>query len=56
MVLIMVWLFILLTVVTYGFVMKYVLSHIQKTAREVRTAKLLENGQMAELATVHSVR
>ena len=52
----MVWLFILLTVVTYGFVMKYVLSHIQRTDKVVKTAKILENGQMAELATVHSVR
>lgn len=35
MVLVMVWVFILLTIATYGFVMKHVLSNIQKPAKAV---------------------
>ncbi len=32
----MVWVFILLTIATYGFVMKYVLSNIQKPAKAIK--------------------
>ena len=41
----MVWVFILLTVATYGFVMKHVLSNIQKPAKAVKayTESTIEN-------------
>lgn len=45
MVLVMVWVFILLTIATYGFVMKYVLNNIQKPAKAVKpyTESTMEN-------------
>lgn len=52
----MVWLFILLTVVTYGFVMKYVLHHIQKTGKVAKKTNTFENEQMTTLITVQSAR
>ncbi|MFS0764698.1 hypothetical protein [Peribacillus phoenicis] len=41
----MVWVFILLTVATYGFVMKHVLNNIQKSAKAVKpyTESPIEN-------------
>lgn len=36
MVFVMVWLFIVLTIATYGFVMKYVLGNIQQPAKAVK--------------------
>lgn len=52
---IMVWIFILLTAVTYSFVMKYVLSHIQKTVKVINAATPdNENGK--EVASLHAVR
>lgn len=47
----MVWVFILLTAVSYGFVMKYVLSHVSKTVKVVK-----QNEQIEEFATIQSVR
>jgi hypothetical protein len=45
MVLVMVWVFILLTIATYGFVMKHVLNNIQKPAKAVKpyTESPMEN-------------
>ena len=51
----MVWIFIVLTAVTYSFVMKYVLSHIQKTVKVIH-AVIPENETIKEIASLHSVR
>ncbi|WP_170971653.1 hypothetical protein [Peribacillus simplex] len=42
---VMVWVFILLTIATYGFVMKHVLNNIQKPAKAVKpyTESPIEN-------------
>lgn len=47
----MVWVFILLTAISYSFVMKYVLSHVPKTVKVVK-----QHGKMEEFSTIHSVR
>lgn len=48
----MVWVFILLTAISYSFVMKYVLSHIGKTVKIVS-----QNETVNEFASsIHSVR
>jgi hypothetical protein len=55
----MVWFFIILTAVTYSFVMKYVLHHIQKPQRAVKvmnTVNPLENEKIRELTPIHSAR
>ncbi len=52
----MVWFFIILTAITYSFVMKYVLHHIQKPVKVMNTVNPLENEHIGELASVHSVR
>ena len=44
----MVWIFILLTALSYSFVMKYVLSHVPKTVKIVN-----QNEKMEELVTIH---
>ena len=49
----MVWLFILLTAITYSFVMKYVLNHIQKPVKVMNTVNPLENEHIEELASLH---
>lgn len=46
----MIWLFILLTISTYTFVMKHVLSNIQKSAKPV---KALRNSKNENHATFH---
>lgn len=51
MVLTMVWVFILLTAVSYCFVMKYVLSHVPKTVKVVKQHEKVE-----EFSAIHSVR
>jgi hypothetical protein len=52
----MVWMFILLTVVTYSFVMKHVLSHIQKTVHAVNECSATKNENRTELASIQTVR
>ena len=47
----MVWVFILLTAVSYSFVMKYVLSHVPKTVKVVK-----QTGKIEEYVSLHSVR
>ena len=52
----MVWFFIILTAVTYSFVMKYVLNHIQKPVKVMNTVNPLENENIRELTPIHSAR
>jgi len=52
----MVWLFILLTVVTYSFVMKHVLSHIQKPVKVVNKQNHVKNENMVTVVSVQPVR
>ena len=47
----MVWIFILLTAISYSFVMKYVLSHVAKTVKVVN-----QNDTVKEFASIQSVR
>jgi hypothetical protein len=52
----MVWLFVLLTVVTYSFVMKYVLKNINKTANVAKVVNTNTGNSNKKLVAAHTTR